>query len=86
MLSFPLTTCLLAFLSQLVYLLHTGVGSKVFGISLLSECLMEMSNGSQLHISVGTCFSFRRGQDNLPDAFGKLSLSDPHMLEGDFAS
>lgn len=47
---------------------------------------MEMSNCLQLHVSVGTSFSFSRGQDNLPDDFGKLSLGYPCMLEGDFVS
>lgn len=50
------------------------------------ECLMEMSNCLGLHISVGICFSFSRGQGNLPGNFGKCSLHCPCMLEGDFAS
>lgn len=46
---------------------------------------MKMSNCLQLHVLKRLVFSFARGQDNLPNNFGKCSLGCPSVLEDDLA-
>lgn len=60
-------------------------GSRVVWVSLLSECLMELSNCLQLHTSKRFIFLLVGRQDNLPDNFGKCSLGCPHVLENALA-
>lgn len=64
-----------------VCLCFTGVGSRVVGVSLLSECLMELSNCLQLHILKRFIFLLVGRQDNLTDNFEKCSLGCRHVLE-----